>query len=201
MPERRNIMDLLNSMRDLGVADPAADRAGEETVRAALAQEIDKASVARRPSRVRWTLARPRLLAGSTLGLAALAAALVLALGGSTASPAFAITKNADGSVLLKLNYATNQNLPQIDAKLAAMGIHESVGIYMASGPAPVSGPVTCAQGPGATTPVQVLNGPNGTEVIKAGESAGNTAEGTFHLARCVVTGDNDSSNTGNTGG
>jgi hypothetical protein len=37
----------------------------------------------------------------------------VLALGGSTAPPAFGITKNADGSVLVNLNYDTNQNLPR----------------------------------------------------------------------------------------
>jgi hypothetical protein len=45
-------MDLLYAMRDLGVADPAADGTGEETVRAALAQEIDKATVAAVEGRV-----------------------------------------------------------------------------------------------------------------------------------------------------
>jgi hypothetical protein len=47
---------------------------------------------------------RPRILAGSTLGLAGVGAALLLALSGSAASPAFAITKKSDGSVLVKLN-------------------------------------------------------------------------------------------------
>jgi hypothetical protein len=156
---------------------------------------------ARRPDPGRaGALRRPRVLAGSTLGLVGIGAALVLALGGSTASPAFAITKSADGSVLVKLSYAQNQNLPQVNAKLAAMGIHEAVTIYMASGPAPVSGPVTCAQGPGANTPVRVLNGPNGTEVIRPGESGDNTAEGTFHLDHCTVKADTGSGNTGNTG-
>ena len=32
---------------------------------------------------------------------------------------------------------------------------------------------------------MKVLVGTNGTEVIGPGQSAGNTAEGTFHLARC----------------
>ena len=58
--------------------------------------------------------------------------------------PAFAITTNSDGSVLVHLNYTTDQNLPQVDAKLASMGIHENVGIQMAPGPATVTGPVTC---------------------------------------------------------
>jgi hypothetical protein len=49
---------------------------------------------------------RPRLLAGSTLGLAGVGAALVLALGGTAAtSPAYAITQKGDGSVFIKFNY------------------------------------------------------------------------------------------------
>jgi hypothetical protein len=46
--------------------------------------------------------------------------------------------------------------------------------------------------------------GTNGTEVIGAGQSAGNTAEGSFYLARCTVAPDSDTGpgtgNTGNTG-
>jgi hypothetical protein len=136
-------------------------------------------------------LRRPRALAGGTLGLAGIATGLVLALGGTaaTAPAAFAITKSNDGSVLVKLSYADNQNLPQINAKLAAMGTGEQVTIYMTSGPASVAGPVTCTPSAGASgATVRVLSGSNGTEVIAPGESAGNTAEGTFHLARCVVT-------------
>jgi hypothetical protein len=135
-----------------------------------------------------WTRARPRVLAGSTLGLVGVGAALLIALGGSAASPAFAITRTADGSVLVKLDYATDQNLPQVNEKLAAMGTHEQIGIAMATGPATVSGPVTCKPAPGVSGPtVRVLDGTNGTEVIAPGESGGNTAEGTFHLASCAV--------------
>jgi hypothetical protein len=155
---------------------------------------------ARAATRARRTHLRPRVLAGSTLGLVGIGAAFVLALGGSTAAPAFAITKSADGSVLVNLNYDANQNLPQVNAKLAAMGLHEGVTIFMASGEATTSGPVTCSQGPGASTPVKVLVGTNGTETISAGQSAGNTAEGTFHLVRCVVTGATNSGNSGNSG-
>ncbi|HEY6524063.1 MAG TPA: hypothetical protein VIY10_09865 [Solirubrobacteraceae bacterium] len=150
---------------------------------------------------------RPRILAGSTLGLAGVGAVLVLALGGSAAPPAFAITKQNDGSVLVKLNYLKDLNLPQVNDRLTALGTHEQITIYMASGAAAVSGPVTCTPGPGAgspTTPVKVLVGANGTEVIGSGQSAGNTAEGTFHLARCTVAPDSDTGpgtgNTGNTG-
>jgi hypothetical protein len=144
---------------------------------------------------------RPRVLAGSTLGLAGVGAALVLALSGSAAPPAFAITKEGDGSVLVKLNYDQNENLPQVNRKLTAMGTHEQVTIYMASGAAPVSGPVNCTPAPGASSlsgpPVKVLVGKDGTEVIGSGQSAGNTGVGTFHLDHCVVTGDTGSGNTG----
>jgi hypothetical protein len=147
---------------------------------------------------------RPRILAGSTLGLAGVGAALVLALGGSSAPPAFAITTNSDGSVLVTLNYQQNLNLPQVNAKLAAMGTGEQITIYMAPGAAAVSGPVTCTPGPGAgspRTPVKVLVGTNGTDVIGSDQSAGNTAEGTFHLARCTVAPATDTGpGTGNTG-
>ena len=154
-----------------------------------------------------WTRARPRVLAGSTLGLAGVGAALVLALSGSAAPPAFAITKEGDGSVLVQLNYQQNENLPQVNRKLTEMGTHEQITIYMATGAAAVSGPVTCTPGPGASLPrppVKVLVGTDGTEVIAPGQSAGNTGEGSFHLARCTVAPDSDTGpgtgNTGNTG-
>jgi hypothetical protein len=147
-------------------------------------------------------LRRPRVLAGSTLGLAGVGAALVLALSGTAATtPAYAVTQNSDGSVLVQLNYNTDQNLPQVDAKLAALGTHEQIEIQMAAGPATASGPVTCTPGPGVSgPPVKVLVGKNGTELIAPGQSAGNTAEGSFHLVRCFTHSDTGSGNSGNTG-
>jgi hypothetical protein len=85
-----------------------------------------------------------------------------------------------------------------VDAKLASMGIHQTVGIQMAPGAATASGPVTCTQAPGANTPVKVLVGANGTETIAAGQSAGNTAEGSFHLVSCVTSSNTGAGNTGN---
>ena len=152
-------------------------------------------------TRARRTRPRRRVLAGSTLGLVGIGAALVLALsGGAGTSPAYAITTNSDGSVLVKLNYNANQNLPEVNHRLTAMGTNEQITIYMATGAATVSGPVTCAPGPGVSGPtVKVLVGTNGTEVIAPGQSGGNTAEGTFHLDHCTT--DNPGSgNAGNTG-
>jgi hypothetical protein len=169
---------------------PSLDRFGDELNRAAH-RELST------PARSR--VSRPRLFAGGTLGLAGVGTALVLALSGSTAAPAFAVTTNSDGSVLVQLNYDANQNLPQANAKLAAMGTGEAVTIYMAPGAASARGPVTCTPAPGDSNPsaptVKVLVGANGTEVMAAGQSAGNTAEGSFHLDRCVVSTDTGSNN------
>jgi hypothetical protein len=169
--------------------DPDLERLGEAlhtstTIDLAREQQGARpASAATRPGRTRL---RPRVFAGGTLGLAGLGAALLLALGGSSAPPAFAITTSSDGSVLVHLNI--NSSLPQVNAKLAAMGTHEQIGIAMASGPAAVSGPVTCTPHPGVSGPtVKVLDGPNGTEVISPGQTGDNTGVGTWHLASCGV--------------
>jgi hypothetical protein len=131
-------------------------------------------------------LRRPRVLAGGTLGLAGVAAALAIALGagGATAPPAFAITKHSDGSVLVQLN--RRGDLGQANQKLTEMGTHEQITLYLIPGPAVVSGPVSCTPAPGTgppNPPVQVLVGTDGST---SGQSAGNTGEGTSQLA-CIV--------------
>ena len=154
-----------------------------------------------RPAPSRARRPRPRVLAGSSLAVAVVGAALLLALSGSAAPPAFAITTNGDGSVLVNINRL--QSLPAANHKLTAMGIREQVTIYMASGAAAVSGPVTCTPAPGANLSgprLKVLVGEDGTETIGPGQTAGNTGVGTYHLDHCVVTGDTGSGNTGITG-
>jgi hypothetical protein len=151
---------------------------------------------------------RRRVLAGSTLGLAGVGAALVLVLsaGGAAAPPAFAITTNGDGSVLVNLKFYSAESIPAVNRKLTAMGIHEQILItWQASGPAPVSGPVACTPWRGATLPgppVKVLLGTDGTQVVGAGVSAGNTGEGTYHVTNCflIQTGSAVSGNSGNSG-
>ena len=153
-----------------------------------------------RAGRAMILLRRPRVLAGGSLGLAGVGAALVLALGGTaaTAPAAFAVTRHMDGSVLVQLNYFTRQDLPQLNAKLAALGTGEAVTIRMERGPAAVPGPVSCTPGAGVPgPPVKVLVDPDGTEVIRWGQSAGNTAEGTYHLESCVTS---STTGTGNSG-
>ena len=150
------------------------------------------------PSRAR-ALRRPRVLAGSMLGLAGVGAGLALALSaGST--PAYAVTTNSDGSVLVTLNQ--NSALPQANAKLASMGTHEQISIQMAPGAAAVKGAVQCTSStPGASVsgpPVKVLVGTDGTETI----ASNNTGAGAWHLGACYVqnTGGAGSANAGNSG-
>ena len=81
-------MDLLYAMRDLGVADPAADATGEEAGRAALARAIDAAGGDRRAGASRTSRRRRRrlgLLAGVLSALVAVGvwAVVVVSSGGS----------------------------------------------------------------------------------------------------------------------
>jgi hypothetical protein len=160
-----------------------------------LAREHRAALVqARRPGPGRAR--RPRVIAGSTLALAGAGAAIALVLTSTSSTPASAavtVAKVSDGSILVTLNQPGSQAISQADAKLAAMGFHEGIAIRMGSGPAAVSGPVTCTPEPGIPNQptVKVLVGTNGTEVI----TAGNTGAGTWHLNSCNLAGD-----TGNTG-
>ena len=147
--------------------------------------------------------ARPRVLAGGTLALAGAGAALALVLTSTSSTPAAAavtVAKTSDGSILVTLNQPGSQAISQADQKLAAMGFHEGIVIHMGSGPASVSGPVTCTPEPGIPNQptVKVLVGTNGTEVVNPGTTADNTGVGTWHLNSCNLA--SDTGGTGNTG-
>jgi hypothetical protein len=144
-------------------------------------------------------LRRPRVLAGSTLALAGVGTALTLGLTATGSTPAFAVTTNANGSVLVTISQ--EQNIVLANAKLTAMGIPEQFDIYMASGPAATKGPVSCTPQPGVSgPPLKVLLDKDGTEVIKAGTTGDNTGVGTWHIASCKTFKTGDAGNTGNTG-
>jgi hypothetical protein len=147
---------------------------------------------------------RPRVIAGSTLALAAAGTALGLGLtstSGSTpaggikkvVTAAYTITEKSDGSVLVQVNQ--QESILAADAKLSSMGIQEKVAVFPKPGAATASGPVPCAPVDGAPKQpqVQVLLGTNGTEVI----AGGNTGAGTWHLGSCVVFPTSDKGNSG----
>lgn len=83
---------------------------------AALASSVTATSSATRPAP---RLRRPALLTGSALGIAGLATAGVFAL--SSPSPAFAVTKNPDGTVAVTLSDLSD--LPALNQQLAQDGI------------------------------------------------------------------------------
>ena len=132
-----------------------------------------------RPEPGRGRRPRPRVLAGGTLGLAGVGAALVVALsaGSAAAPPALAITTHDDGSVLVTLN--GHEDIGQANQKLAAMGINEQITLYSNPNPTAASGPESCIPGPGAGVP-----NPPVKLAVNTG-NAGNT--GTTGAVVCVV--------------
>ena len=162
------------------------------------------------PVRARTHLLRhPRFLAGGTLGLAGVGATLLLALGGTAAPPAFAITQKSDGTVFVKFNLSTDNVYYRADLRLIAR-YHETALIRLGNGSAPVAGPVDCTPTPDAADhnamppgpPVKLLLGDNGTATYEAG----NSGSGTHYIASCHLyiaspgsrnPGDSDSGNTG----
>jgi hypothetical protein len=70
---------------------------------------------------------RPQLLAGTTAGLAAMAAAAALLFGASTSPPAFAVTRNPDGTVTVDLMHPSG--IAGANKKLAAMGVRAQIAV------------------------------------------------------------------------
>ena len=134
----------------------------------------------------RWR-ARSRVVAGGSLGLAGVAAGLVLAFSGSTAPPAFAITKNGDGSLLVHLYHVSA--VPAAEQQINAMDIHGTLIVGIARGPATVPGPFKCSTADQGQQMVMLL-GSDGTDVVPAGVRGA----GPWHLAQCSIT--PDGSNT-----
>src|SRR5580698_6679754 len=116
-----------------------------------LAHEHGAALVqARRPGPGRAR--RPRVIAGSTLALAGAGAAVGLVLTSTSSTPASAavtVAKVSDGSILVTINQPGSKAVAAADAKLAAMGFSEGIVLDFGSGPATVSGSVTCTPEPG----------------------------------------------------
>jgi hypothetical protein len=80
----------------------------------------DLAQIAR-PAAKPGLRARPRLLAGTTVGLAGIVAALALVLSAASSSPAFAVSRNHDGTVTLRIRAV--RGILGANARLAELGI------------------------------------------------------------------------------
>jgi hypothetical protein len=94
-----------------------------ERFAAELEQAIRRERAPRRDRRFgRFVRARPRLLAGTTVGAAGAGAVLALVLSAAGSSPAFAVTGNRDGSYTVTLRSLTA--IPAANRKLSQMGVH-----------------------------------------------------------------------------
>src|SRR5580693_1251000 len=67
--------------------------------------------------------ARPRLLAGTTVSLAGIAAAVVLLVSAAGSPPAFAVNRNSDGTYTVWIQKLTGVH--GANARLAALGIRQ----------------------------------------------------------------------------
>lgn len=90
----------------------------------------------------RWR-ARPRILVGAGVGLAGLGATLALVLGAAATSPAFAVTRNHDGTVSVAIHKWSA--IPAANARLRKMGIRAELA------PAPAACVVVQSLAPGMT--------------------------------------------------
>src|SRR5580700_6041315 len=63
----------------------------------------------------------PRLVAGTSLGLAGVVAAVALVLGATTTTPAFAVTRNHDGTFTISIRGSSG--IAGANAKLDRLGI------------------------------------------------------------------------------
>ncbi|MBV9002259.1 MAG: hypothetical protein JO304_24600 [Solirubrobacterales bacterium] len=76
---------------------------------------------------------RPQVLAGTTVGLAAIATAAAILFGASTSSSAFAVTRNADGTVTVNLMHRSG--IAGANEKLAAMGVRAQIAVQAKTPP------------------------------------------------------------------
>ena len=125
---------------------------------------------ARRPVRTHRRATRPQLLAGTTVGLVAVATAAALLLGASTSPPAFAVTRHPDGTVTVKLRQPSG--IAPANEKLAAMGVRAQIAADTKTPPQ-----LVC---PGGTVPTITFDPasiPSRDElVISPGQSGGGNA-------------------------
>lgn len=156
---------------------------------------------------------RPRLLAGASVGVAAIATAAVLAVGATTGTPpAFAITRHHDGSVAVTIN--RRSGIAGANRQLAAMGMRQRV---MAVGDDQSLRLSCVAPGPGSDGNSLVIKGypkvatrpASAGSTTPAGTGTGNTGAGgtspggpavgsTWHVVSCSSL--QDTPGTGNTG-
>lgn len=72
-----------------------------------------------------WFRGRPRVVAGTTVCVAALATSLTLVFGATVSAPAFAVTRNANGTITVRLTRLAG--IAGANHRLATMGIRAEI--------------------------------------------------------------------------
>ena len=103
-------------------------------------------------STVRHAHRGPRLVAGTGLGLAGVGAAVALVLGAASPLPAFAVTRNRDGTVTISIHRVSG--IAGANAKLHQLGIRATVMQQVPAGYRCTS--TVAQQGHGGPAPWQV---------------------------------------------
>lgn len=126
----------------------------------------DELARTRRPVHKHRRATRPQLLAGTTVGLAAAATAAVLLLGASTSPPAFAVTRNPNGTVTV--NLMRTSGIAGANEKLAAMGVRAQIAVDTKTPPK-----LVCPGGTAPTITFDPASIPSGEEVVIAPDQPG----------------------------
>jgi hypothetical protein len=144
----------------------------------------DQLARTERTAYTRRRASRRRLLAGTTAGLAAMATAGALLLSASTSPPAFAVTRNPDGTVTVNLRHPSG--IAAANKKLAAMGVRAQIAVQAKTPPN-----LVCPGGTAPTITFDPASIPNSQELVIAPDqpSAGKGAG--------LKAGPNGSGNTG----
>jgi hypothetical protein len=166
-----------------------------------------------RPEPGRARRPRRRVLAGSTLALAGAGAALALTLSATASTPAYAVTRQHDGSVSVKIS--SWSGIAGANRELAKMGVHERVLAVADGQPDPqdcvapgtgsggwhllIAGKPKDSTGKGSTSSGDTgsgdtVSGNTGTD--KTGSGKGSP----WHVVACPSSGSTGSTGSGNTG-
>src|SRR5579863_1475792 len=97
------------------------DRLWRELVR----DHSEELSALEREHAARVRVPRPRLLAGSTVGLAGIGTVIALVLSAAGSTPAFAVTQNQDGSVSVAVR--SFDGIAGANNRLAQLGVRATV--------------------------------------------------------------------------
>jgi hypothetical protein len=144
-----------------------------------LALMCERTVSAVRPLAEHVRVARWRLLAGASVALGGVAAALLVLLGSAATQPAFAITQNADGTTTIvtfaPASALTSSKIAAFNQALAAVGAHTGGSEMLVATPSGLD--VRCADG--QLVQATLTTGTEWSTPATGNTGAGNTASGT----------------------